>query len=287
MQDMSEKGILPKIDSEDLVAGYTTMVGVTKPLDPEKYPQLKGDHAHFQSAWTVMVVPGNVITWGFSSQYKSLTESKKQMFMISEWGPEHNQSMIDDFYNLPCPYGGIMGDLIDATPKDLISKVYLEHKMFQTWHYKRSILVGDACHKMLPAGGQVALNAFHDTVILANCLYDLKDTSQKSITSAFQSYYEQRFPLAKMNYNNSQVAAKLLMGATWTDRLVRTVAFKCIPDFLQQKQFATMVAYRPQANFLPTAPHRGSGQEFSQPPSVRYTKEQAEKNLGSFCPVAI
>lgn len=38
---MSEKGILPKTDSEDLEAGFTCMVGVTEPLDLEKYPLLK------------------------------------------------------------------------------------------------------------------------------------------------------------------------------------------------------------------------------------------------------
>ena len=37
---MTEKGILPKSDSEDLVAGYTCMVGVTGELDIEKYPML-------------------------------------------------------------------------------------------------------------------------------------------------------------------------------------------------------------------------------------------------------
>jgi len=82
-----------------------------------------------------MCIPGNRICWGFSHQYQSMAEGKKQMFMNSEWSPESNAAMIKDFYNLKCPYGGIMGDLIDATPKDMISKVYLKHKMFKTWYY--------------------------------------------------------------------------------------------------------------------------------------------------------
>ena len=41
-----EDGVLPKSDSEDLVAGYTTMVGVTAPLDLEKYPILKDGEVH-------------------------------------------------------------------------------------------------------------------------------------------------------------------------------------------------------------------------------------------------
>lgn len=48
-KDMSDQGLLPKADGEDLIVGYTCMVGVTNPLDPEKYPQLKDDHCHFES----------------------------------------------------------------------------------------------------------------------------------------------------------------------------------------------------------------------------------------------
>lgn len=46
---MTDQGVLPKADSEDLVPGFTGMVGITRPMDPEKYPQLKElDHSHFE-----------------------------------------------------------------------------------------------------------------------------------------------------------------------------------------------------------------------------------------------
>jgi len=48
-KDMKQEGILPKDDSEDLEAGYTAAVGITGPMDPEKYPQLKDkSHCHFE-----------------------------------------------------------------------------------------------------------------------------------------------------------------------------------------------------------------------------------------------
>jgi len=81
--------------------------------------------------------------WSLRKQYQSVDEAKKEMFMNSEWGPEKNESFLKEFKDDPCPYGGTLQDLIDATPKDLISKIYLEHKMFQTWFYKRSVLIGD------------------------------------------------------------------------------------------------------------------------------------------------
>jgi len=48
-RELSEKGMLPKSDAAELVAGYTYTCGVTNPLDPEKYPQLKDDDCHFDS----------------------------------------------------------------------------------------------------------------------------------------------------------------------------------------------------------------------------------------------
>ena len=62
-KEVAAEGVLPKEDCEDLVAGYTTMVGVTDPMDPEKYPQVKGDHSFFQcvvsgSGQSVSVLPG-------------------------------------------------------------------------------------------------------------------------------------------------------------------------------------------------------------------------------------
>ena len=46
---MDEEGILPKADKEPLNVGFTCMVGVTRPMDPKKYPELSDDFAHFRS----------------------------------------------------------------------------------------------------------------------------------------------------------------------------------------------------------------------------------------------
>jgi hypothetical protein len=36
-----------------------------------------------------------------------------------------------------------MGDVLSDTPKDLISKVFLEEKLFKTWYRGRTVLIGD------------------------------------------------------------------------------------------------------------------------------------------------
>lgn len=76
-------------------------------------------------------------------QYQTMEESKREMFMNSEWSPDKNEAFLKEFEDKPNPYHGTLKDLIDLTPRDRISKIYLEHKMFQTWFYKRSVLVGD------------------------------------------------------------------------------------------------------------------------------------------------
>jgi hypothetical protein len=114
---------------------------------------------------------------------------------------------------------------------------------------------------------------FQDSLILANCLYDLEDNSQESITAAFQSYYDQRYELAKAAYDMSSMLAKVTKGQKWHERLIRTILFN-LPDSIQAATQAKRSMYRPQATFLPIVPLRGTGVVLPQPPSKRYQREQ-------------
>lgn len=51
--------------------------------------------------------------------------------------------MIAEVKDFLIPLGGTLGDLINATPSDIISRVYLEDKMFETWNHGRVALIGD------------------------------------------------------------------------------------------------------------------------------------------------
>ncbi|KAF9293967.1 hypothetical protein BGZ74_011479, partial [Mortierella antarctica] len=46
-RDLDEKGLLPKEDKEEMSMANISMLGITKPLDPAKYPVLKFAHSHF------------------------------------------------------------------------------------------------------------------------------------------------------------------------------------------------------------------------------------------------
>jgi len=88
-------------------------------------------------------MPENKFAWQFNLQYLNEKEAKRQMFMNSEWSSESNKDMLNEFRELLNPFGGKMGDFIDETPTELISKVFLEYKMCKTWYHGRSVLLGD------------------------------------------------------------------------------------------------------------------------------------------------
>ncbi|KAK3826265.1 MAG: hypothetical protein JOS17DRAFT_254269 [Linnemannia elongata] len=217
---MSELGTLPASDSKDMAMPYLCMVGTTTPRDPEKYPELKDSYTHIHHvigdstpySWTVITIPGNRFCWSVMQQIEDQAEAREQRFRNSEWGPEANEELIEAVHAFPVTFGGTLGEIIDATPKDRISKVMLEEKLFDTWYHENVVLIGDACHKMLPTSGQGAINAMQDAVILANCIYDLEDIQPESLTAAFKSYKQQRFSQAKKQITNSKVNAKISSG---------------------------------------------------------------------------
>jgi hypothetical protein len=68
-----------------------------------------------------------------------------------EWGCHAALAMCDEARSFPIPIGDgtlTLGNLFDKTPKDLISKVMLEEKVFKTWHSGRIALLGDGKHML-------------------------------------------------------------------------------------------------------------------------------------------
>ncbi|KAG0048624.1 hypothetical protein BGZ83_006443 [Gryganskiella cystojenkinii] len=286
-KELEEVNKLPKSDKEPLKAGFTCMVGITNALDPEKYPELNDDIAHFraviggrQHSWGGVNNNDKTFCWQLNLQYLNENEAKRQQFMNSEWGPTSNKDMINEFYDLKNPYGikgqeGKMGDFIDATPPELISKVFLEHKMFKTWYHGRVVLIGDG-----------AMNAMQDAVVLANCLYELDPSgsasaSPRAIRECFHSFYEQRYEPTKAIYNFSEFLSRIMCGLTWTDRLLRTIMLKYMPPSFQQYGFKRTAGYRPQIRFMELAVNRGSIPVLPQKPCKRYEDEkQRRKSKG-------
>lgn len=91
---------------------------------------------------------GHRICWNVIVQ-QTLKESEETTFRNSHWGPDSPSLMVKDVRDFKIPYG-TMGDLIDATPKHVISQVFLEDKLYETWHHGRTVLIGDGKWQQIP-----------------------------------------------------------------------------------------------------------------------------------------
>ncbi|KAF9936242.1 hypothetical protein BGZ65_002605 [Modicella reniformis] len=249
---LDEQGVLPETDLENFTIASINMVGVADPEEPEKYPQLKDEFCHFSIvvggsgglSWGAVSVPDNQICWSLVIQLSD-SDAKAMQFRNSEWAPESIEAMYKQFEDVRCPWGPVtLGEVMKHTPKDRISKVFLEEKLFTTWYGGHTVLLGDACHKMLPGAGLGAVNAMHDAVVLANAIYNMTDASPTSITGAFEEYYGQRFHRLDDQIKRSKSLTAVMGG--------------------EDQNFIKSVEYRPQVAWLPLIPNRGTGHVLAQ-----------------------
>ncbi|KAF9359568.1 hypothetical protein BGX34_008286 [Mortierella sp. NVP85] len=180
---------------------------------------------------------------------------------------------------------GTVGEILDATNTDRISKVMLESKLFKVWHHERTVLIGDACHKILPFAGQGAIQAIMDGVALANALYDIKSNSIESVTKAFKRYSSERFPIARSAVVGSQSFGKMLNVQGRLSSFIRKISFSKVPDWILRMATDKLHLHRPQLTYLPMVPDRGSAKAHKQEYSPRYLarliQDQRQKDIDS------
>ncbi|KAF9308088.1 hypothetical protein BG003_011645 [Podila horticola] len=167
---------------------------------------------------------------------------------------------------------GTVGEIIDATPEARISKVMLESKLFKVWSYDRTVLIGDACHKLLPFAGQGAVQAILDSVCLANALYEIESNSIESISKAFKKYTDERYPMAKTALSGSQSFGKVLSIQGKFSDFLRRISFNHVPNWILKFATDKLHLYRPQLSYLPMIPDHGTAKAHTQKYSPRYLR---------------
>ncbi|KAG0099275.1 hypothetical protein BGZ93_008314 [Podila epicladia] len=263
---------LPSSDDQPLPFNCVALVGHTSPLDPEQFPEVLLPESCNQG--------NNSMCWGLMHHLDAESSKMNDSFRNSEWGPEAAEQMCKDVRDFPIP-GGItnnltLGDLIDKTPQDLISKVMLEEKVFDTWYHGRTVLLGDACHKFNPAGGQGAVNAIQDAIALANWINTLNaDATWDDTAKVFAEYRAERYPWAQHAFTDSQVMSKLV-AMNFMGKVARYAA-KNMPAWLQRAAFSRIATNRPQAAFLPLATDRGQTKAVKQNSLVKTQKILASR----------
>ncbi|KAF9912938.1 hypothetical protein EC991_007552 [Linnemannia zychae] len=178
----------------------------------------------------------------------------------------------------PTAKPGTVGEIIDATPNDRISKVMLESKLFKTWFHERTVLIGDACHKILPfAGRQGGIQAILDCISLANALYDMNTVSDDDITKAFKRYTNERYPITKNAVSGSHSFGKLMNIKGKVSDFVRTITFNKVPPWILRLATDKLHLNRPQLTYLPMVPDRGAAKAHVQDYSPKYLAKLVEE----------
>ncbi|KAF9088619.1 hypothetical protein BGX23_007240 [Mortierella sp. AD031] len=266
---LEKEGLLPKSDTETMNKGYISLLGTTDELDPAQYPGLTdfdskgtfviGDGSN-PYTWVTYTIPGNKICWNVIIQLEAASAEDSE-FRSADWASESSQKMMGEIRHFKLPHDKTLGDLFDKTPQGRVAKVFYEDKLFATWNHDRVVLIGD---------GQGAVNAMQDAVILANCIYDILPNTFTNVKEALNEFKDQRFDNVKAHYGYSQFSAKLIQ-----------LVFNWLPKSMQRKQVIKDSAYRPQANFMPQVPKRGTAPADPQRPSKRYQEEQRKAAAAS------
>lgn len=134
------KVMLPKSDIASLRFDHPAIVGVTEPLDTEKYPFLKDKCTqgitvllkNGVSLW-LFGVSSNRISFGVGGRalIDSNTQTTKENFKTSAWGTKDVDAIAsrDWLRNIKLPFGGVFSDLLDKTPKDTVARIMMEDKV--------------------------------------------------------------------------------------------------------------------------------------------------------------
>ncbi|KAG0273301.1 hypothetical protein BGZ95_010883 [Linnemannia exigua] len=241
-EKLKAKGTLPLSDYEELPFSCTCLIGQTKVLDPEKFPIVNEPNCQFRAVW---------------GENKPYTESKEQRFRScdnSEWGSYPAQAMCDETRNFPIPLEKgkkhVLGDLYELTPKELITKVMFEEKVFTTWYSGRTVLLGDG-----------AVTAMHDAIALANLIYAMPTTSSQEITTIFDEYKRERYPAAMESFKNSEMAGRVAekgLEGFILKFIITHMPFWLWKIWASLHLLTKLVRYRPQIGFIKAVEVKGS-----------------------------
>ncbi|KAF9905027.1 hypothetical protein EC991_002090 [Linnemannia zychae] len=270
---LKEKGELPQSDYEELPFSYTCLVGQTTVLDPKEFPFIEDPATHFNLVLgsekpfssVIITTAQNTVCWLLihyldEKTSKAAMEQRFKSSENTEWGKYPAQTMCEETRDFPVHLSDgkkrTIGELYDRTPKELISKVMLEEKVFDTWYSGRAVLLGDACHKLHPGGGQGAVTSMHDAIALANLLYTLQSSSSASITKIFEEYRAERHPVVTDAFKAAKMTSKMIEKG-FVGALTRFFTTN-MPEWLWKKVLTTAFKARPQVGFLPEIKSKGS-----------------------------
>ncbi|KAI1304585.1 hypothetical protein EDD11_005080 [Mortierella claussenii] len=266
-EEMRKEGILPSADEAELISHYMSILGTTNPMNPSNFEGLQEDESHCDTVigeehgltWRYFTIPNNRICWRIDLQTSTMDPKLYESWLNADYNTFDTTQLPEAWREHKLPIMGELKDLFENTPKEGISKVVLEEKVFETWKHGRTVLIGDG-----------ALNAILDAVVLANSLYEMPTANQKNISRALEDFYQERYPTTKKELSATQQMTTVLAGKTWLDSAARYVLLKLVPKYFKEKSLEYTLSYRPQALFLPRIETKGTVAITPQRPSKKY-----------------
>ncbi|KAF9352013.1 hypothetical protein BGX34_000232 [Mortierella sp. NVP85] len=303
-QRLQESGEVEIDEAAVLPPHQHCIAGITEPLDTQEFEALGEEYGEFQVlrgkdqthslwlmpltnyriAWTLFChLPEDIVqeyktmheqSWHSSphSAQEKPTKGQRPWHHLSKkiYGRAH--ATLDNARSVPIPYsnaGGVFGDLLDKTNPNQISKVTTDQGVYCRWYYHRTVLMGDACHKSLPYGGQGANQAILDAIFLASQLYAIDSSTKEATTAeatlptrsdfsaAFELYYRERSSTANVATRGSNWFDHIIGGHGFGSRVLGYWFFRFLPRklfFLVTDRFFRV---RPLLPFLPSVSDTG------------------------------
>ncbi|KAF9581017.1 hypothetical protein BGW38_002117 [Lunasporangiospora selenospora] len=263
---LDEKKQLPKADAVPMSVDLCILSGRTKPLEPSKYSVLMDSMSEIQSVqapdqpYTVWFIPmlDNRIAWDITHDIPKTAIRQGEASRVYQWPPHDIEQTLDVVKKLECPYGGLVGDLLETTEVESMFMHMTEERLCETWHDGRVVLLGDDC----TSGGLGTLHSMPQA--------DLQSDSMEDITGMFKAYRERRAVSAKAAVEQSGVLRQVFTGKGRAASLRRSVVFNYMPERVRNMVDDKRNEYRPQLSFLPQVKDRGTVVfNGSRPPSRR------------------
>ncbi|KAG0283053.1 hypothetical protein BGZ96_012587 [Linnemannia gamsii] len=252
--ELDAKGLLPPKDSQDISLTTVRLVGQTIPLDPEEFPAIKDESCQF---WTYFTTATNCVCWSVNCYAE---RDNNKVFANTTFDYSQALSMAREVMDFPIITGGpgepTMKDFLKYTTTSM-KKVVLEEKLFKTWYHGRVVLLGNACHKINPAGGSGAINSIQDAISLANYIVSLPHwCEQKDIDHRLKAYQDERMPWIKEAFESNKLF-KGMVEKNLKATMIRLYA-KTMTSAVSRNVMMKMNSNRPQAAFLEYVPDTGT-----------------------------
>ncbi|KAK5827459.1 hypothetical protein F5H01DRAFT_97361 [Linnemannia elongata] len=263
-RNLKEKACLPKSDMEALKFTQNAIIGLTNSLNPTQYPGVSDEFGECNivigkdSPYTLWISPtsGDKVNWSVSGPLLT-NNAGDENFMVSQFGQEEAERTCLLIKDLKIPFGGTLADLIKNTSRECITKILVEEKHYKTWHYGRTVLMGEACHKFVSFSGQGAEQAIMDAICLTNLFHKLEPPyTYSDIQLAFEAYQEERLPAIKAAVQSSGQVANMINSQGWSADFKRRLVFN-LPNWIQAAS-VDKTQVRPLLSFLPPIRDRGA-----------------------------